>query len=244
MSTATQQDDDLLIIEEDTSSDTASDTIEFSFDTEDDAFSSTDEIVIDVTDEKTQDTGVSEDSPVSVLEISPEIDTATATPEDMTISFEIPESASPVEASSEKAEEIKVAEDFSFNLDMWSEASETIPETSVTSPIEEVISEPTSALPVETVSAQEESLNDILTATIVKLEARKEAIATDKSGKAAQEEDMKAKILELQEQVQELEAEMKALDAESEKITTNISELEKMKLDPVKEHNAKRVVKK
>jgi len=78
----------------------------------------------------------------------------------------------------------------------------------------------------------------------VKLEARKEAIATDKSGKAAQEEDMKAKILELQEQVQELEAEMKALDAESEKITTNISELEKMKLDPVKEHNAKRVVKK
>jgi len=55
---------------------------------------------------------------------------------------------------------------------------------------------------------------------------------------------MKTQIQELQEQVQVLEAEMKSLDAESEKITANISELEKMKLDPVKEHNAKRVVKK
>lgn len=89
-----------------------------------------------------------------------------------------------------------------------------------------------------------ESLNDILTATIAKLALREEAIANDSSGKSAQIASIQAQIKALEEQVSALQGEISLLSAESEKISKNIEALEEMKLDPVKEHNARRAVKK
>ena len=89
-----------------------------------------------------------------------------------------------------------------------------------------------------------ESLNDILTATIAKLALRAEAIANDSSEKSAQIASIQAQIKALEEQVSALQGEISLLSAESEKISKNIEALEEMKLDPVKEHNARRAVKK
>lgn len=94
------------------------------------------------------------------------------------------------------------------------------------------------------VSGQSESLNDILTATIAKLALRAEAITQDSSGKSAQIADIQAQIKVLEEQVANLEGAISLLTTESEKISKNIEALEEMKLDPVKEHNARRVAKK
>ncbi len=93
-------------------------------------------------------------------------------------------------------------------------------------------------------ASSDESLNDILAGTVTKLEARKDAIAIDTAAKTSEEKTIKGKIKALEDEYATLEAEIKTLNAEAEKITANIAELEKMKLDPVKEHNAKRVVKK
>jgi len=87
------------------------------------------------------------------------------------------------------------------------------------------------------------SMNDILSATIAQLEARKNTISTEKAAKSTQEEELKKQIASLEKQVSELESEMTTLDMESDKIELNISDLEKMKLDPVKDHNAKRAKK-
>lgn len=91
---------------------------------------------------------------------------------------------------------------------------------------------------------QEEGLNDILSATIAKLTLRADAIEKDTSGKATHISDIKAQIQLLEQQVAELEADIGVLNIEAEKITKNIEALEGMKLDPVKEHNARRVAKK
>jgi chromosome segregation ATPase len=125
-------------------------------------------------------------------------------------------------------EESNASEDFSFDLTDDTVKSEEKSETVVHQ--------------VEVSS--DSSMNDILSGTIAKLVARQEIIATDRSGKATKEEEIKVQIKDLQAQVKELEEEMSALDSESDKITANIAELENMKLDPVKQHNAKRVTKK
>jgi peptidoglycan hydrolase CwlO-like protein len=114
---------------------------------------------------------------------------------------------------------------------------------SLESPQSDAIFQETNTV-AESNSDSHESLNDILSATIAKLQKRQEAIAKDTDSKSSQEEDIKAQIAKLQEQVKELEADMKQLDTESKKITSNIEELEGMKLDPVKEHNANRSTKK
>ena len=93
-------------------------------------------------------------------------------------------------------------------------------------------------------AASSENLNDILTATIAKLALRKEAIQTDTSSKQAKVQDLKAEVEKLEWEISEIEAEITSLWLESEKIDMNITQLEDMKLDPVKEHNAKRVSKK
>lgn len=85
-----------------------------------------------------------------------------------------------------------------------------------------------------------ESMNDILDSTITKLSARSEVISGDTSQKESQISELNAQIKELQDQVIELEAEIAADETEKVKIEQNIAELESMKLDPMKEHNAVR----
>jgi hypothetical protein len=92
-----------------------------------------------------------------------------------------------------------------------------------------------------------EDLNVIISETIAKLENRKMTIASERDGKKQQVQDLKTQMSALEEEVALHEAEIDTLSAESEKITRNITQLEKMKLgddEVTKEHNAKRIVKK
>jgi len=123
-----------------------------------------------------------------------------------------------------------------FGMDLMSD--DTSNKTQSEAPVTEKNTE------TKILSDSHESLNDILSATIAKLQKRQEAIASDTENKAKKEEEIKSQITELQTQVKELEADMKQLDTESKKITSNIEELEGMKLDPVKEHDANRNAKK
>jgi hypothetical protein len=226
MAIATAQDDDLLIIADDSVSDNSSDDIEFSFDFGEDSA------------EKKETS--------SVEEGSPEI---TETPIDLGINFDTSSEESKVEAKTE-THEVAANEEFSFDLGEVSEAKQEeskIEESPVEeSPVEEGITAAKVSSEVESTNStgDDTSMNDILSGTIAKLAARQDVIATDKASKSKSEEEIKAQIKDLQEQVKELESEMDTLDSESNKITANIAELENMKLDPVKEHNAKRVVKK
>lgn len=90
------------------------------------------------------------------------------------------------------------------------------------------------------------SMNSILEDTVAKLEARKEAIAGEKSGKTAKVAELKAEIKKLEEEVLSLEWEIEGLDEEATKISSNIDSLQDMKLggeDIAKEHNSNRVKK-
>lgn len=115
---------------------------------------------------------------------------------------------------------------------------------------DEVVSAPETSeiaqIQAEEVSStqNQESLNDILSATITKLALRAEVISQDSSGKSAQIASIKEQIKLLEEQVSGLEADISVLHSEADKISKNIQALEEMKLDPVKEHNARRVAKK
>lgn len=257
MATATKQDDDLLIIADDSSSD-SSDDITFSFDITDE----------DDTKEAAPEAQMeSEDMSVEISDVTPVVEDTTSVIEEVSeakeestwIDIEISEESSKEETPKIEVETPEVSEssdaDFSLNLDLSAgEAEVTQEETSkAETPSEdfslglggeEVVQEVVPSQEGETQSQSGESLNDILAGTIAKLEARKDAIAADKATKTQKEEDIKSQIKKLEEEYAELESEMKALDSESEKIAANITQLDGMKLDPVKEHNAKRVAKK
>jgi len=262
MATATKQDDDLLIIADDTSSDSAWD-IEFSFDFWEDISADTkepstpeqtpDPVVSDssskITDEKNSQDLPTQETPEAPS--APAVNSET----DLGISFDTGENKvadTPVIEDSNSSKEPTAseapAEEFSFDLGWESEDSASIADKSPENSASESASNTETLMdvaePKETETLWESSMNDILSATIAKLVARQEVIATSKAWKATKEEDIKKQITELQSQVAELEADMKSLDNESDKITANIKELENMKLDPVKEHNSKRVTKK
>lgn len=255
MATATaQHDDDLLIISDDSENDSSGE-IEFSFDS--------------LWEEASQKAEVKKEEKMDIIsEDILEIDTATPDKTEVEAVENTPVVESPViqdetEASidlnfgditseettittPEVSNPEEVTEDFSFNV---------LDDTPEVSNPEEVVAEKqetpkavTVATPVPEVAMQEEdwaeSLNDILGGTITKLKARKEVIKSQKSTKAKKEAEIKKEIENLQEQVVSLEWEIKALNQEDNKINSNISSLEQMKLNPVQQHNAKRISKK
>jgi len=252
MATATKQDDDLLIIADDDSTSDSNNDIEFSFDfgedtpkkesasdtqIEDSSISEESVVALEAEEIKTPDLEIAADEKAEeitevVSEVTPDISAETDVESgsvDLWMSLDGLEEK--VEES--KIEENKETEDFSFDMGETTDSQET----------EAVITELEQAENQSTSGGNDSSMNDILAATIAKLASRKDAIATTKSGKAKKEEEIKVQIKDLQALVKELEDEMKALDTESDKITANISQLEDMKLDPVKEHNNKRVKK-
>lgn len=232
MATATAQDEDLLIIADDNEASNDSGDIEFSFDFGGDAHKKE--------EAKTEEVITSE----TKIETLPE--------SDLGISFDMWEEKieeTKIEESKIETGEVKAEEDFSFDLGIADASTDGIQKSE--EKIEEKIeitdtvkSTQAEEITETSTTSDETSMNAILSGTIAKLQARQDVIANDKSGKTSKEEEIKAQIKELQAQVKDLEAEMKALDSESNKITANIAELENMKLDPVKEHNAKRVAKK
>ncbi len=265
MATATKQDDDLLIIADEESSSDSSGDIEFSFDFGEDTSTKESTTVSsgttsDTAELKTEDTLESMPE-VSIVEETPLSETASISEVDLTSDVDTPEislgmddAATETPVVDTKPVENSVNEDFSFDLSESNIDTEvvstSIEETtnnwkeSILAEESVLVQETPKEVEVSIDASSEASMNDILSATIAKLAARQELIATSKAGKSTKEEEIKAQIKELQSQVSELEAEMKELDKESDKITANITELENMKLDPVKEHNSKRVTKK
>jgi len=240
MATATKQDEDLLIIsDEDSSSDSSSD-IEFSFDfwndtgwsdsqddtnkseVETDAEQVSNEVMDSSVDNTTQEQDLSSQANITETSWS-------------TIDLGIEETVKN-QPEVDSALENSQWEDFSFDLT----SEEVKPAESVSESVTDINA---SVASVSGTTESDSSMNDILSGTIAKLTSRQDAIATDKSQKAQKEDELKAQITKLESQVTELEADMAALDSESEKITANISKLESMKLDPVKDHNEKRMKK-
>lgn len=239
MATATKQDDDLLIIADEESSSDSSGDIEFSFDFGDTETSSTSDTNWDVMnsqEEISSQTQQWDSKSEEILDIS--LDESNTWDDSNSFAEK-----SKQEISSHW-EEKKQDEDFSFDLTDTS-SPEILENEDLSSKVDIQWDSPETPASIDDVAiVTEDSMNDILSATIAKLAARKEVIAVSKADKVKKEEEIKAQIADLQSQVSQLEAEMKDLDIESDKITANIAELENMKLDPVKEHNTKRSVKK
>ncbi len=269
MAAPATQDDDLLIIADD-SSDSDSGDIDFSFDFGDEnkdeevnQKAETETATITQTEEWT-----SLDQEVSIV-AEPDSESSILETEEVSSLIEVSEAPSEEVVSQEEVStEAKTSEEvLDFGLDLTSdEVSETpeVEEVSVeeTNTKEEIsfdlgISDETTGDIQEEVSVEEtgtatggwstwddSSMNDILSATIAKLTARKASIASQKEEKLKHEDEIKAQITALQDEHAGIEQELTGLDSESNKITANIDELEGMKMDPVKEHNAKRVAKK
>ena len=239
MSTVTQ-DEELLIIQDE--SDTSNNSLSFNIDFEDDTKAST-----------------SEDATSSEVKSNIWTNDALEIQLDDTSESELASQASNIKTEDTPTQEIQTEEAFEISLwdDIWSQDSTSessdikveVDDDSSSDQSESFdilwsaeVSEVSDSVPEQTTSS--ENLNDILTATIAKLALRKEAIQTDTSSKQVKVQDLKTQIEKLENQVSEIEAEITSLWLESDKIDTNITQLENMKLDPVKEHNAKRVSKK
>ena len=194
-----------------------------------------------ITDETPSlDLGISFDTPVSdIQETSPEIsDNQESTSNAQAdISFAEISDTPEQEVMSQTSVETSPETDFTNALSQQTDATQA-------SEMEISSQAGASSSSGDDSTMQDDSMNDILAETILKLEARAQAIAGEKSEKLSQISDLEAKIQALQDEQADHKLEVKNLESESEKITANITKLEEMKLDPVKEHNAKRSVKK
>ena len=231
MAATATQDDDLLIITDDTQ-DSDSDEIDFSFDFWDETQESTQEESIP--EVEIQDTEKDENK---TTETSETINLEDGSQEEaIDFGIDLTKDSNPEEEVSEIHEDV-IEES---NFDLWISDDNEIDLLGDADLWNEEESSSTGGWS----TGDDGSMNDILSATIAKLAARKESIASDKVEKLKHEDEIKAQIQALENEHTSIEAELAGLDAESTKITANIAELEEMKLDPVKEHNAKRVVKK
>lgn len=245
--TQATQDEDLLIISDDTASDTDT-SIEISLDDTTPAISLDSEPIIDL--DATE--GSTDTETVSVEEdTTPTLDLGLMTPE-----------VSTEEAAQDATETSEVSGAETNNIDLWSldlgisdaEVSEetsldTVEESSQTEGAEDISfgeSIATASAVAATSVGWEATMNSILSETITKLESRQEEIVSEKDGKSTQVSDLKEQIKKLEEEVALHEWEIQELESEAKKISTNIKWLEKMKLDEdvAKEHNSKRVPKK
>lgn len=261
--TATK-DEDLLIISDDSSLEDTNETIEISLEDDDsssDILSSSDDIISfdDVTfgeeavqieestasDIKVEET--KEENSLPEVTLEQEVTQADTPSEDISdfsldlgTSEEVIDSEAKTETFPETASQTELQED---TLSFAEETSDSNKEPSMdlSSSTQET---PSSEKALET--SDSGTMNTILSETIAKLESRQQVIATEKDGKSSQVADLEAQIKKLQEEVELHKGEIEELDSESKKISTNISSLEKMKLDDsiTKEHNSKRVPKK
>jgi len=256
MSTATtQQDDDLLIIADD---DHSEDTIEFSFDEETPTNPAETETKATVTDsdvsEQVKTEEIVKESSDTTTEVTSEVSEPTldAASETSDMSFDLFEDNKEDEVRVEEVSEAPENQESDFSFDLGEEETSKKEEISIeSSEIQEETMEISlgdtsgddSAITDDSATWDDSSMNDILSATIAKLEARKSHIAESKESKLKHEDEIKAQIKALEDEHASIEAELSGLDSESDKIIANIKELENMKLDPVKDHNAKRAKK-
>ncbi|MDA9128999.1 hypothetical protein N9J72_00800 [Candidatus Gracilibacteria bacterium] len=233
-------DDDLLIISDDTG-DSNSDEIDFSFDFGDET--DTTEAVIEK-----EESSVQPEVKDEVIKTEPEVakvEESIQTEEALDFGLDFSEdTSSETQVDSDiniQDESTEQAEETSFDLGLVEEKGYTA-DTTETVEVSEENSTFTGSGGAST--GDDSSMNEILSATIAKLSSRKTSIASQKETKLKQEDEIQSQIQKLQSDHETIEQELAGLDNEADKITKNIQELENMKLDPIKEHNAKRVAKK
>lgn len=258
MSTAVQ-DDDLLIIADDEQDD-SNDTIEFSFD--DDSASDTPTHTAETETPKVEETEVSSDIKLNLSAENTETDTQSletsllesSETESSDLWIDLMGSETPsleTDSWNQDVVETKDSADEEFTLNFGDEAIESVEETSEVEETQAATSDlgtlsledDSTAISGDDATWDDGSMNDILSATIAKLAARKTVIAGEKEAKLTHESEIKDQIKALQDEHTAIEAELTILDSESSNITANISKLENMKLDPVKDHNSKRAKK-
>ncbi len=247
MATATQ--DDILIIQDET--ETSSDDFSFSFDfndwvKEEESISITQEksweksnadTVIDITESKKEGIMIAEEESIisdftltegnEILELNNDKEVNREIGDIQNeLQTEVPTNIGKID---EKANEDTWL-DFSALSEEVESKSETLPETD---DMEKTVEQ-----------TEVQDLNSILSGTITKLNTRKKSIADDTDIKKKKASELKAQIESLESQVLIIESEITSLWLESEKIDSNITQLESMKLDPVKEHNSRRSAKK
>lgn len=260
MSQTATQDEDILIISDDSATADSDIFLEESVDASpsdgqetpvklsiptlwDDSIQSEEMIITEDTKEQTWD--ISLDFDISTDESQKSVQDLWSS--EVEISFD-----TPVQNISEETKD-ETTNEFDFsNLSQESTVSPISEEVSQTG--EEKKEEESFVTPTVNISSvQEESvsdgsnLNEILAGTIAKLTKRQEVIASDKAAKTSQVQDLKDQIAKLEEEVALHESEVESLDVENDKISKNITQLEKMKLgdeEITREHNAKRVAKK
>ena len=251
MSKQATKDEDLIILSEDT--EVAHELPELTLDLPEESDNSDiitfwdEEISLELDDTTEEVSGVAEEEIILtldneetaeiVVEESKEWETESSKEDASDFSFDLT-----TEESSEEVVEVKEEETApSADLDFGGFDLTTTQESMWTAH-----DDPTWIAEVATAVTATASMNSILEDTVAKLEARKDAIADEKSGKTAKVADLKAEIKKLEDEVLNLEGEVEGLDEEAEKITANIDGLQDMKLwneDAVKEHNSNRVMK-
>ncbi len=256
--TATQNNDDLLIISDEVKSE---DNDFLFFDTPSEAKEET-MISFDLPEieAKTEDTaidfGFSFDIPTETKEkIAFEETTTSASGLDFFNIEEHKEEASLDFFSAEEIKEEKVDDIVSLESSIIEEeAKEEILDETPSFLMEEateVESEAIIAMPelsmevTDKMSSVVGDLNSILDETISKLELRKTNLFALKDSKSINIEDLNKQIAELKAKVKDLESEVKSLESEDEQIVTNITALQSMKLGEAVNNNiAKKTTKK
>jgi len=250
MSKQATTDEDLIILSEDTETENSFDDIKLDIpeesdnsevitfgeeevstglDQASDETASEEEIVLTLDDESAEEkvevTDVQE-----VVETETNSEVSAESDDELGLDFSLDFDESAEEKTQEATEQVveEKSTDASESLDLWS--------FDLTASDDEVSSE----VPIAEAVVVGGSMNSILEETVAKLQARKDAIAWEKSWKTAKVADLKAEIKKLEEEVVALEVEVEWLDHEAEKISLNMSSLEDMKLEEeesVREHN-------
>lgn len=231
MTAQTLQDEDLIILSDDTSSHDI-----FNFDTSVAPSAVTSDIIDFGTEE------ISFETP-TFWEVSPMQETPTSevvvenNDFSFGLSFETPVIQEQIAEVSEAVATPVLEEVFSFDTQVQEALTST---EEVESSIEEVTMEnPEVSFMQEEAPKQEVGnveafdVNTILDATIAQLQARKEVNFSNKSQKSSQVTDLLSQITKLQAQVESLNSDILEIDAENKKIDKNIVSIEKMKADAV-----------
>lgn len=217
MTAVTTKDEDLIILDSDTSDIFDFWAVETKTETQD---SSEPEIVIDFWN---SDANVKTESPQKVED----------TKLDDSFAFDFDLWASETTTEEPVLTEPK-PEDTSFDLFSTEDVStKSVDEPVLTENISPKNDDFFSATQEKTLSIDENiwDISSILDQTIQKLKSRKEIISTQKSDKSNQVTNLQEQIKKLQLQAEWLNEEIEDLDTESKKIDKNISSIEKMKSD-------------
>lgn len=219
--TTIQSDEDLIIIGDDTSSDTS--LIDFSFDAL--KPESTTEPVMNL------NTSVSQESFENTLSLT---DTASSTMTDDIFNFDTSDSTSDIDLFGKTQTETL---DTISDMNLFSDEVVNTDDVGVISQVETTQAPISFQEPnIEVIPSQEQQVtlstfnrNDILQEAIGKMQSRKEVISGDKSIKQSKVDELNEQIKRLKKEVTDFESQIKELEKEDSALDLDIESIEKMK---------------